>query len=31
MLGAPESEEKRAAAKAIVKKLTIAHPLPYNL
>ncbi len=27
---APESEEKRAAAKAIVKKLTAAHPLPYK-
>ena len=31
VLGAPESEEKRAAAKAIVKKLTAAHPLPYKL
>ena len=31
VLGAPESEEKRAAAKAIVKKLTVAHPLPYKL
>ena len=30
VLGAPESEEKRAAAKAIVKKLTAAHPLPYK-
>ena len=31
VLGAPESEEKRAAAKAIVKQLTDAHPLPYKL
>ena len=31
VLGAPESEEKRAAAKAIVKQLTNAHPLPYKL
>ena len=30
VLGAPESEEQRAAAKAIVKKLTVAHPLPYK-
>ncbi len=30
VLGAPESEEKRAAAKAIVKTLTAAHPLPYK-
>ena len=30
VLGAPESEEKRAAAKAIVKKLTVANPLPYK-
>ena len=31
VLGAPESEEKRAAAKAIVLALTAAHPLPYKL
>jgi glycine hydroxymethyltransferase len=31
VLGAPESEEKRAAAKAIVQQLTAAHPLPYKL
>lgn len=30
VLGAPESEEKRAAAKAIVQALTAAHPLPYK-
>ncbi|MBK8478031.1 MAG: serine hydroxymethyltransferase [Opitutaceae bacterium] len=31
VLGAPESEEKRAAAKSLVQALTAAHPLPYKL
>ena len=31
VLGAPESEEKREAARAIVKDLTTRFPLPYRL